>query len=174
MSNNQLTTEVQERIVNNALKYAASSGNEMIARLGYIAGATAENSRAQELINALEEIERRIKVGKAGASYQIEMIRPIVNKALQQWKEGKEAPEKFTQFALECAITAIPLSVLKSDGEYFKAGNGKQFVAFRWDKDENNARLSIREDGDTRYVFNGLVTSVDDFKKAWELTVLIN
>lgn len=80
MENNQLPAYVQERIKADAWKNAdEKSGKEVTPYrsgyfYGYIAGATAENSRAQELINALEEIERRIKVGKA----------------LQQWKEGKE------------------------------------------------------------------------------------
>ena len=92
-----MDSKTQDRILKAASDYADKmdanndyqNGRKCGCEMGYIAGATAENSRAQVLVDALEEIERRIKVGKAGASYQIEMIRPVVIKALEQWK-GKE------------------------------------------------------------------------------------
>lgn len=96
MSNKQLPAEIQERIKADAEKLSGYNENRGDGGLvnkgryyGYIAGATAERERAQVLVDALVEIERRIKLGKAGASYQIEMIRPVVIKALERWK-GKE------------------------------------------------------------------------------------
>ncbi len=48
------------------------------------------------------------------------------------------------------------------DGQYFAADNGKRFVTFNCEVKEY-AWLGIREDGDTRTVFNGCVYSVDDY-----------
>jgi hypothetical protein len=79
------------------------------------------------------------------------------------------SPDGWSRDELIRTITAIPLSVLKDDGVYFKAGNDKRFVAFKW---ENGvALLSIREDGDTRTVFSGIITTIADFKKVWQLTI---
>ena len=80
-----------DRIKQEAEQYADAEHEytAAIQKESYIAGATAEHDLAKVLVDALEEIDRRIKIGKAGASYQIEMIRPVVIKALEQWK-GKE------------------------------------------------------------------------------------
>ena len=68
----------------------------------------------------------------------------------------------------------------KDDGQYFMANskNGKRFISFNSVPMDSNSELSrgktylgIREDGDTRTVFNGKVNSVDDLKLIWELTL---
>lgn len=191
MSNNQLPADVESRLDAAVKRRSLSHDYASGYKEGYIAGATAENERNETMRLQLEAQNANVEILLAQKNDLIERAQKLadtlewiktygpcddrtvkfIDKALQGW-EGEKEVEKFTQFALECAITAIPLSVLKSDGEYFKAGDGKRFVAFRWDKDENNARISIREDGDTRFVFNGVVTSVEDFKKAWQLTIL--
>lgn len=95
MSNNKLPTETQERIKADAEAYALPmvwvnqnpKGEEQlfyeyISSTSYIAGATAEQQRAQVLVDALEAIE---------ANSEHPGIKSFAAKALEQWKgTGKE------------------------------------------------------------------------------------
>lgn len=65
MANNQLSAEVQERIKADADKYFSGIYNCIRADIqpfhitnGYIAGATAEAQRTQEVINAAEKVAK--------------------------------------------------------------------------------------------------------------------
>lgn len=58
--------------------------------------------------------------------------------------------------------------VRQDDGQYFKADNGKKFISFNCEQKEM-AWLGIREDCDTRTVFNGVVYSIEDFKTVLSL-----
>ena len=53
--------------------------------------------------------------------------------------------------------------VTKNDGQYLAFNNGKRFYGFNFDS-ENRTFFGIREDGDTRYVFNGMIENYDEFK----------
>jgi D-arabinose 5-phosphate isomerase GutQ len=56
---------------------------------GKKAGVLHEADRSQGLADALEEIDTRINVFKSGATYKIEMIKPIVKNAPRQIQGGK-------------------------------------------------------------------------------------
>ena len=99
----------------------------------------------------------------------IDGVQYAVDNAGEVGLTEQSSPDGWSRDELIRIITAIPLSVLKDDGEYFKAGDNKRFVAFRWDN--GVALLSIREDGDTRTVFSGTITAIADFKKVWQLTI---
>jgi len=58
--------------------------------------------------------------------------------------------------------------VKQDDGQYFKADNGKKFISFNCEFKEM-AHLGIREDGDTRTCFNGVVYSLQDFNTVLSL-----
>lgn len=91
MANNQLPADVQERVkadaaASSAKIYPDNSENDEYTEyeLGYIAGATAEAERAQEVINAAE------KVAKIFAHDDGNCAICELAKALQQWKGRKE------------------------------------------------------------------------------------
>lgn len=100
MDNNQLPADAQERIKADAEQYAGlmvwiNKNNdpdkeplfhEHISSTSYIAGATAENERAQVLVDGLELICKKL----AGINDTITNdIVNIAEKHLQQWKSGK-------------------------------------------------------------------------------------
>ena len=53
--------------------------------------------------------------------------------------------------------------VTKDEGQYFQADNGKKFISFNCDCKEY-AHLGVRDDGNTRTSFNGVVYSVSDLR----------
>lgn len=59
--------------------------------------------------------------------------------------------------------------VTVDDGKYYSFNNGKRFYSFNFYK-ENKTFFGIREDGNTRCVFNGTIENFDDFKKIDNLT----
>lgn len=73
----------EERIKADAEAYAETNPNSLtksISYQSYIAGATAENERAQVLVDALELIE---------ANSELPGIKSFATTALEQWKSGK-------------------------------------------------------------------------------------
>ena len=60
-------------------------------------------------------------------------------------------------------------TIERDKDNYLQFNNGKRFYSFRFGK-ENKTFFGIREDGNTRYVFNGIVENFDDFKKIDYLT----
>ena len=73
----------EERIKADAERFTKDEGYQKV----YIAGATAENDRAQVLVDALELIE---------ANSEIPGIKSFATRALEQWKsgEGKEVGDE--------------------------------------------------------------------------------
>lgn len=60
--------------------------------------------------------------------------------------------------------------ITKNDGQYFAINNGKRFIAYNCDLKFGKTWFGIREDGDTRTVFNGTVETLEDAKRIWTLT----
>jgi hypothetical protein len=88
MSN--LSKETIARIASDAVKsypLTASHTHTDGPRAGYTKGALHEAERAQDLVDALEQIDKRIDGFKSGATYKIEMIKPLVKAALAKYKE---------------------------------------------------------------------------------------
>lgn len=60
-------------------------------------------------------------------------------------------------------------NLTKDDGQYVAFDNGKRFYKLNFD--DKNVFLGIREDGNTRTVFNGIIRNFEDFKKVDDLTM---
>lgn len=107
ISNNQLPADVQERIESQAENYADKYLNGRVNTLehgisvdGYIAGATAEAERAQEKENIFNDVMQQVlNVASWSDDPYKSTLRRVVEKAQQQWKEGKEPdPVKEIQY----------------------------------------------------------------------------
>lgn len=92
-----MDSKTQERIKADAEGYANGIGDvyrKYAARYGYIAGATAENDRAQVLVDALEAIDHELEHRQGGtfigmSPRQQQIIYNLAYNALEQWKSGK-------------------------------------------------------------------------------------
>jgi hypothetical protein len=100
----------------------------------------------------------------------------LVNKTQNNFMNKKESIELTThQSYLQRQIryyfkSKLPeYKITLDDGVYFHANNGKRFFKFNLlDFKEQVAFMNIREDGDTRTVYNGFFKSLDQFKTITE------
>lgn len=86
----------EERIKADAAKtYPLTNGNDLETgkRIGYIAGATAENSREQERDTIFKDaMQQVLNVASWADDPYKSTLRKVVNNALEQWK-GKEVED---------------------------------------------------------------------------------
>lgn len=84
--------KTQERIKADAEAYVQRTRGQQGRVETYIAGATAENSRAKVLVDALEEIIKMSNAGKT-LSHIDSHVAAKARKAIEQWK-GKEVKDE--------------------------------------------------------------------------------
>jgi len=98
MSNKELPTSTEEKIKADAEKLYPLAASHTITdgpRAGYIAGATAENTRAQALVDALELIKRSL----SGINDIVTNdVVSIAETSLQQWKGKDVEPVKEIEY----------------------------------------------------------------------------
>lgn len=64
-----------------------------------------------------------------------------------------------------------PYKITKQGPQYYALDNNKSFIAWNEDKEYNTIWLNIREDGNTRTVYNGRITDTHDFITIYRLTL---
>ena len=59
--------------------------------------------------------------------------------------------------------------IREKEESYYSFNSGKRFYSFRF-SDDGKTFFGIREDGNSRYVFNGRIETFEDFKRIDDLT----
>lgn len=91
MSNNQLPADVESRLDAAVKRRSLSHDYASGYKEGYIAGATAENNRAQPAIDTLEQIANApVPLNGNEMLAWTDMVKNLCEKALQQWRGEKE------------------------------------------------------------------------------------
>lgn len=70
---------------------------------------------------------------------------------------------------LYCVVEPNNYTVTVDDGQYLAFNDGKRFYGLNFDS-PSKTYLGIREDGNTRCVFNGIIKTFGDFSQIDSLT----